>query len=468
MLRGLRGSRGSAQPLQGEAGFALIEVMVSAVLLVVLALATIPLIDQSSKSASSNRQRGVATSLATADQDAMRQSPAATLANYHVTTTKLVNGITYTIKSDAEWLRDGSGLVTCSGNTARSEYAKITSKVTWPTMGNIKPIVVESYLTPGVAALQRGAVAVKLTGDGAVGTAGIAVTDTMPTAGALGGTTDAGGCVIIANVEQGANTISYSAAGYVDPNGSQAVTKSISVATGSTAQISGAYDQAASVTANFVDDAGTACTTTMCAWPSVSFYNAGITSPTNATRTFTNAAGAATSVSATSLYPFVSAYGVYAGRCTGNSPATYNATAPLASVTPAAGTNTSTAAPVLQRFRIAAVSSAGAPMANLAVSIAPSAGAAPMAGCESRLRAATQSAGQVTNAAGVLDLALPYGVWSVCLDNGTRKVSFTANNTPAGSATYPTDKIPTTTITGEAVVFPTISPYTGAVTGQCA
>src|SRR5947208_2798656 len=58
---------------ESESGFALIEVMVSAVLVVVMSLAALAIIDKSGATSANNRMRDVASGLAAADQDTLRQ-----------------------------------------------------------------------------------------------------------------------------------------------------------------------------------------------------------------------------------------------------------------------------------------------------------------------------------------------------------------------------------------------------------
>src|SRR4051812_20890528 len=102
--------------LREDDGFGLIEVMVSAVLVVVLALATLKLLDGAQRVSSNNRSRDVAAQLAQSAQDAIRQMPITALAGgYHPgPATQQVGGITYTIDSTADWVQDSGGPVTCS------------------------------------------------------------------------------------------------------------------------------------------------------------------------------------------------------------------------------------------------------------------------------------------------------------------------------------------------------------------
>ena len=94
----------------GEAGFALIEVIVSAVLLIVLALAMLPVLDISASRAGTNRSRSVASNLAKDEQQRLRSLDVSqSLSNYRGTQTKTVDGVDYTVSSRTDWVRDDSG-----------------------------------------------------------------------------------------------------------------------------------------------------------------------------------------------------------------------------------------------------------------------------------------------------------------------------------------------------------------------
>ncbi len=159
--------------VRGEAGFALIEVMVSAVLLVILALSTLSVIDRSQATSSNNRSRDVAAQLAQSEQDVIRQMPITALAGgYHtVNVPTKVGEITYSVSSDADWVTDSGGAVTCS-TSGRVAYLRSTSTVTWPGMGSIKPVTADAIVDPGVAALgaNKGALTVLLTKADGTGT----------------------------------------------------------------------------------------------------------------------------------------------------------------------------------------------------------------------------------------------------------------------------------------------------------
>jgi Tfp pilus assembly protein PilV len=446
--------------LRGDDGFALIEVMVSAVLVIVLSLATLSLIDQSGQASSMNRSRGVAAGLAQADQDAMRQSPPAVLANLHTVTTKSVAGVNYTIKSDAEWYRDASGVVTCGSGNTRAEYVQITSRVSWPAMGATKPVVLESYVTPGVASLARGAATVILKRADNSGAAGIpAGIGLSAGGGTVTGLTDSNGCVVLGNLQAGASTASWGATGWVDPDGVNNVQQSVNVATGQTSSVNGLYDLAGSVRVGFTDDSNVtdAATGYQLTWPSVSALQTGMTSGVRvvqkpaSTNPVVRSTTPATPTTLDALFPFTTSYTFFAGSCTGADPSTYQSSYKSAAATVLGGQTVDanrrirlpvrTFAVTVQQnrnvplyLRIAPDTATGSPMTaacdNIRIAVDPASGDGITAPANNPDGTATS----VRTAA----VALPYGWWNVCVDDGTNKTQTAAiKNTGSGGTPAP-------------------------------
>jgi type II secretory pathway pseudopilin PulG len=431
--------------LASEAGFALIEVMVSAVLVVALATATLSIIEKSGQASSTNRQRGVAVGLAQADQDKMRLLSLTQLTNRHVTEpAKRIGGTDYVVQSDASWLRDSGGKVTCAANTTRAEYVKTTTKVTWT--GHPAPVVMESYISPGVAGLAKGALTVKLKADAGVPTTGIAVT-------AQGQTvyTDEGGCAVFANLTPGATTVSWDGTGpgnYVDRNGYQKavdIAEDVTIGTAMTSQVERLFDHAGKVPVRFVTDDATPAAVN---WSSVSVMHSGIQDPTTSVRSFVKTAPVATT-EADQLFPFVAPYSLFSGSCPGNAPTTWYpaATMPTA-VVPSAGSSTQVdvKVPVLMVYATTTGTTAGSAVQNAKISVAKQS-TTKMAGCAGLTAAqapttypspvpAGQRAGSVPGSAFV---PLPYGQYQLCVEGTVGGVPKVArenfNNTPRATTT---------------------------------
>jgi Tfp pilus assembly protein PilV len=433
--------------VSAEDGFALIEVITSAVLFLVLATATLAVVDRSGSVSNANRSRSIATGLAQADQDSMRQSPPALLTNLHNTAFKTVAGITYKIKSDAEWFRDATGVVGCNNSSARAEYVQITSQVTWPTMGSLKPVTMESYVTPGLTSLTRGALTVTLSRSDATGTAGILVTATPAGGGPVSGVTDANGCVVLGNLAPGSAVTEWNTNGYVNKDGKTDVIGSANIATGVTSNVNDSYDQPGKATVNFVDDSTPVAKST--GWPSVTALQTGMTGgmrlfkdpavnpqPRTLTQTLDN------------LYPFTSSYSFYAGDCAGADPSKYQKSYSYASgIVPRNGAvGPLTAKLPTQTFDIVGTT----PASSVYMQIKPYPTVPAMSGCSTVrfLLGPTDSVGATK-----WTVPLPYGQWQVCFDNNakSRTVASTINNTgPSGTSLVTGAPTPTTGATAVA------------------
>jgi type II secretory pathway pseudopilin PulG len=387
--------------IRDDAGFALVEVMVSAVLLIVLSLSTLSVIDRAQATSSNNRSRDVAAQLAQSELDAIRQLPMASLAGgFHPgVITKAVADIPYTIDSSADWVTDSGGPVTCS-TSGRLAYLRSETSITWPGMGSIKPVTADAIVDPGVATLgaNKGALTVLLSEADGTGTEGIPVT-----AGGITAVTDANGCAVLGNLDVGQQTLTYSQAGYVDKDSKNAVSKTVSIGAGTISQASGLYDRAGAINTTIVDDSTPAVAAK---WPlQIAMDHAQRSTPT----IFTTAVDATQSGASTTVFPFSSSYKAYVGNCIGNDPSntlyTNGGAAPGAQVNPGQTKSIALTMPTVK------VNLGTAAIANAAtVMVSPETGAPSMAGCTGTVT----FGGLTSDASGTLRIPLPYGVWRVC------------------------------------------------------
>jgi Tfp pilus assembly protein PilV len=387
----------AAKRARDEAGFALIEVMVSAVLLIVLSLSTLKLIDQSQSTSSNNRSRDVAAQLAQSEQDVIRQMPISALAGgYHTEDVpKTVGKITYSVSSSADWVTDSGGAVTCS-TSGRVAYLKSTSTVTWPGMGTIKPVTADAIVDPGVAALgaNKGALTVLLSRADGTGTSGITVT-----AGGVSAVTDDNGCAVLANLDAGPQTLTYNTAGYVDKDSKPAVSKPVTIGAGTIAQASGLYDVAGKIHVDLVDDGQGG----VASWSQVFFDHAQRTTPTLFKANTDTPAQKSLDVS---VFPFSSPYKAYVGDCTGNDPSVYGATAGGAQVNSG---QTQTVSLTMRTVTVK-VSAAAVPGLKSTAYVAPDRSVTPMSSCMTTPLSASYTGGGTHT----FTFAVPYGVWKVC------------------------------------------------------
>jgi Tfp pilus assembly protein PilV len=408
---------------RAEAGFGLIEVVVSAALLAVVILALLAGIDGPALISARNQQRTIASDLAQRDQDRMRAMRAVDLSNYSPAPyTVNVANVNYTIASQGSWTTDSSGTTSCSNNSAVAQYIDLKTTVTWPAMHG-PPVTVENLLTPPNGAYNLIAQIQDQAGQPVVGLP----VSTINSPVNLSRQTNALGCAYFGNVPTGNYTLNINQAGSVDPAGVQNVTMPATVATNSAASVTHQYAPAAAIPVNFdTKPAGTAQAATGL---SITALNNSIPL-TPPVRTY-RASPAQSTITAGSLFPFTDGYNVYAGTCTDSNPATYNAnyfsTYPgHVAVLPGA---TASAVTIREPAINLKVTRNGAVWPNAHVTIRPT----PADGST----CADTYPAQTSNASGALpNPGFPFGKYSVCADDGAHKATISVLNTdPNGNGT---------------------------------
>jgi Tfp pilus assembly protein PilV len=390
-----------------ESGWALLETLVSAAVLVVIALAIASSLDAASKASGNNKARGVASSLAEQDQERMRSMSAATLSNYHPAPRPVPSGsVTYTVTSRADWIRDSAGEVeSCTAKSGQPEYLRITSTVTSNVVGtSMKPIVERGIVAPPVSfGAGLGTLTVLVQDHDNKPVPGMSVTVQKSGSPARSDVTNDLGCAVFGYIPIGAYTVTATRQYWVDRDGNASATGSTTVTQGNVSTVPLTYDWAGSINTT-LDGAA----------------------PTNLKLTVTPAARAArfadvvpgsTSASATGLFPFTEPYSVFAGSCSDANPSSYGGSVPTAMVSPGQPTTLSSVLP-LPRIRIT-LQKNGSAYTNAAVKITST-----ISGC-------TETTTIPPN--GLLTVPMPYGHYRVCADDlsSTGIAIAPANNTSA-------------------------------------
>ncbi len=331
--------------LREEDGFALLEVIVSAALLAVMVVAVFTTFDVANRVSGQEKARAVAASLAQREQELMRSMPIATLAaianqGTQAPQTKSVDNVQYTITRRAEWLARGGDATSCKANTNAADYMKVVSTVSAPASTGIKPVTLTSVVAPpaGSFGADQGSLAIMVQNAATTGQPGVNVTLTAPGVTASR-TTDATGCAFFGEQKIGDYTVTLSAVGMVDPSGNATPTKVETIAPEATTTDTFSYDTAATRTAHFktqkVDTTGAIVNSLVDAkWTSVTFAPSGTAVPLKFPKVATTTPQ--TTIDGTGLFPFTSAYALYAGDCTGARPADAAALAPRPAVPTAA------------------------------------------------------------------------------------------------------------------------------------
>jgi Tfp pilus assembly protein PilV len=213
-LRVLGRSPIGRRSLASERGDTLIEVLISAVLIAGIVVATLTGLDSTNKATSLQRARSQADALAQQDEDRLRSIPITELKKLEETAfTQTIEegGTKYKITSSAKYIVDNAATTNCATTAPSAEYIQTISSVTWNSIGTGKPVVETGIVSPPPDT----SLIVQVTGPSDVAEAGVEANITGPSnASAL---TSANGCAILA-VSPGEYEINVHQTGYVDQN----------------------------------------------------------------------------------------------------------------------------------------------------------------------------------------------------------------------------------------------------------
>ncbi len=208
-------------PARGQEGFALIEVLVSAVIAVTITGAVIGLLNATGRAAAEERHRTQAYAIAQEDQAQLRAMRIPALKNLNRTRTVTLNGTPYTVNSTASFVNDvNQGTPICGSGTASADYVKINTTVTWPSIRSRPPVVIQSIVSPPNGSLDPtlGSLAVTATNASGGPISGVG----LSASGAcnFSGSTDSNGCAIFSDKTVGTYTLTPTlGSGFVDVDG---------------------------------------------------------------------------------------------------------------------------------------------------------------------------------------------------------------------------------------------------------
>ncbi len=428
-----------------QAGSALIEVMVSATILLVAVVALFLALDVHTSASGDARASSAAANLAEADQDRLRGFALPDLVDRNETTTKVVQGDTYTVASRTDWVRDATGgTQSCSSSSTPADYLSLTSTVTSPSGGALKlaPVTLRSVVAAPVGQFAAGKGSLAVNTVGGAGQAIAGVTASIGGAVALSGTTNAFGCAVFGYVPAGSYQVQAAASGYVDPAGNATANATATAAQATVNLTSLQYDRAGTVNVSFDTKVGSAAAKPATS-TALSAANAGV--PTTGLRLFQTST-AQTTIGATSLFPFPSAYTLYSGTCTSANPAKYSASYFSSNpgsvvVAPGATTAVTVREPALQ-FQVT-TATAGTAVHVRARSVD--------SGCSDVFDWNVTTAGSGKSAT-LPEPGLPFGNYSVCADSGGKYKNYASNpvalTTAGGMATQQTISLTSGTTTG--------------------
>jgi hypothetical protein len=377
----------------------LVELVISAALLVVIAIGTLTAFDAAGRLTTDEQRHSEANTLAQQDEDRLRAIPVSQLSGLNQTQYMTANGAPlascnvntgtscFTVTSTGQFQTESTGSSSCSSNGS-ADFIRTTSTVTWPNIGTRLPVTAESVITPPAG----GSLIVDVVDSQGNGVPNMTVAGSGPST--LSATTGSNGCAIFAGLTGGNYNISVAQGGYVDKDGNSFPPPNQQTATvieGSSVTKVFQFDKAGSIQATFTSGQGGAAT----CGDTITIANSNMTYP--GVRSFGTAGACASSVTAGNVFPFQSGYTVYAGSCQADEPSANGGTDPLPVVVPP-GAGAPSATIPLPVLNVTVAASLGVVSATLVITDT---------GCNVKRTL-------VINPNGVVGVALPYGTYTVC------------------------------------------------------
>jgi Tfp pilus assembly protein PilV len=212
-----------------EHGFLLVEVLISALLVAMIVIATFTGLEAASRASADQRRHAAAAVLAAQSQEQLRSDPATTLDALEYsphTYTKTADGTTYKITQEAKAVNANGTGTGCNASETKSESGaniQITSSVTWALLESAKRPAVKavSIISPPTGS----ALEVDVTNGGTQPISGVTakatftpVESSSPTT--VEGTTSSTGCVVLTGIAATVATVEIGEkVGFVTPNG---------------------------------------------------------------------------------------------------------------------------------------------------------------------------------------------------------------------------------------------------------
>jgi type II secretory pathway pseudopilin PulG len=217
--------------LPEEDGFIIIEVLVSALILAIVAGAVLTLITATTRGAAVQRDRAVANDVAQADQARLRGKPIYEISGVESEShDDSRNGTTFHVVSERVYVNNKAGAVSCASGSNTPDYVQLTSRVSWATTTH--PVVLQSVVSPSTGSLNTAYGTLQVTTNNAAGepVSGVSVTADGRTA-----TTGSEGCANFVSMPSGSYSVLYKGSGLINENGEAETTQTgVAVAGGKT------------------------------------------------------------------------------------------------------------------------------------------------------------------------------------------------------------------------------------------
>ncbi|HLK45728.1 MAG TPA: hypothetical protein VKT18_07045 [Acidimicrobiales bacterium] len=311
------GSHAGRARLTDQRGDTLVEILLAAILVALVAGATMTGYAQVARESGTQRHRVEADSLAELDQARLRGLTITQLAGSqgNRSVNQSIDGTTYTIASSSRYVSGTTAAMSCTTGptTTTADEVEITSTVTWsPGNDGRLPVVLHGLVTPA----EGGSLVITATDQNGAGMGGVTATPVGPTT-VSPLATDSNGCAIFGGLAGGNYTVTFSDPGYVDVNGNATPSQTKTVIPTETAgPVNVQMGQAATINATFTTTFGG---NTVAATSDQMVATQNLMTPAfrifGTDSTSTNSAFVSSLSTSNTMFPFASAYEVFAGGC---------------------------------------------------------------------------------------------------------------------------------------------------------
>ncbi len=393
---------------RAEDGFALIEVLVSALILAIVAAGVMALLQATTHSAAAERQHAEAYALAQEDQARMRSMRLSALNNLNEPESVTVGGDQFTVVSQGVFVNNGNGQPsTCKSGETSADYVRLTSTVSWS--GSREPVVLQSIVSPSNGSLDpsHGTLIVTTQSQSGEPVSGVGLSGSG--AGTFTGTTDSTGCAYFTDLPSGSYTVTPSGTGLVDKNGNAPKAESTSVVAGGSATLPLVYDHEAKIPVSFKYRIGNTGTYAAATGDSVFVYNS-IMVPAGKAY-WTSGKERQHEFLVAPVFPYSSPVTLYAGFCEKNNPGTGPG---QANITLNAGTTYSPTVELREPEFELTVKNGGAAINGARVTITDKECKDSESHSVKRVYSTEASGHQSNPSTGASELGLPYGNYEVC------------------------------------------------------
>jgi Tfp pilus assembly protein PilV len=297
-----------------EEGFALIEVLISALILAIVSVGIMALLEATTHSAANERQHSAAQALAQEDQARLRSMRLSTLNRLNEERNLTIDGSRYTVTSEGTFINSSTRQPSaCTSGATAADYVRITSKVSWPE--GQQPIVMRSIVSPANGSLDptHGSLIVTAKTPTGEPIAGLPLSGTGP--GTFSGSTDSTGCANFSDLPAGNYTVTPNSTSLVGKDGQYPHEVQTGVTEGASSTLNLEYGRPASIPVQFEYRLNSSSSYKTAKVDSAYF------SDTNGTAVYwTTDKTRQLSLLASPVYPFPDAVTIWAGSCSGNYP----------------------------------------------------------------------------------------------------------------------------------------------------